>query len=188
MIAGRPRAMFTRNCNGSSNQPSTDPATVSASVAVSNRKWWAALPLAAAALVVGASVTAFVLRFGTEASAPPVVTRLQAAGTPAAESLSNPQLPQIAISHDGRTIAFVGRLPNRNAGHLRASAQRRECHPDSRERVCCVRPGVLARRHVDRLPHAPGIVQSAREWRPLDAARTIRERVRDQQPGDLMER
>jgi len=98
------------------DQPSTDPATVSASVAVSNRKWRAALPLAAAAVVVGASVTAFVLRFGTEASAPPVVTRLQAARTPAAESLSNPQLPQIAISHDGRTIAFVGRLPNQNAG------------------------------------------------------------------------
>jgi Tol biopolymer transport system component len=95
------------------DQPSADSTTTS--VAVSTRTWRTVLPVAAAALVAGAAMTALVLRFGTEASAPLAVTRLQATRTAARWNIT-PQLPQVAISRDGRTIAFVGGLPNGTSG------------------------------------------------------------------------
>ena len=94
-------------------QPATDPATTSPSVAVSTRR--TTLVVAAVSLLIGAVLAAAVLRLGTEASVPPAVTRLHASRTPAA-SIVNPGLPQVAISRDGRTIAFVGALANGTSG------------------------------------------------------------------------
>jgi len=97
-------------------QPSIAPEAAPASATRTAYGWGSVVPAAVAALIVGAVLTAVVLRFGTEPSAPPLVTRLQAARTPAASALGNPSLPQVAISPDGRTIAFAGRLPNGNNG------------------------------------------------------------------------
>jgi serine/threonine-protein kinase len=87
----------------------------SAAQAASTHPWRTALPIAVASLVLGAGITAIMLRFGTTLPAPPMVTRLQAAFTPA-RSIGNPRLPQVAISPDGSTLAFAGQLPNGSIG------------------------------------------------------------------------
>ncbi len=58
------------------------------------------------------------LQLGTQAPAPALVTRLELARGPDAPSLGNPAQPQIAISADGRTIAFATRRPGTGGGRI----------------------------------------------------------------------
>ena len=96
-------------------EQSSTPGTTAAIPATSTRRWRTALPIAVASLLLGAGITAMVRGLGTAPPAPSMVSRLQAAFTPAS-SLGNPQLPQVAISPDGSTIAFAGQLPNGSPG------------------------------------------------------------------------
>ena len=92
------------------DQPALPVGTLSASAARAAANWRRVAPAALLALVLGAVATAAVLRLGTEAQAPALVTHVEVARTPAASSGGNPQVPKIAISPDGRTMAFRGRL------------------------------------------------------------------------------
>ena len=96
------------------DQPSMDSKPVVPG-AVSGRTWRATLPVAAAALVLGAAATAIVLRPGTETPPPREVTRLEASRAPAT-SIGTSQLPQVAVSRDGRTIAFAAGTGNGTSG------------------------------------------------------------------------
>jgi Tol biopolymer transport system component/predicted Ser/Thr protein kinase len=80
--------------------------------------WRRVVPVAVASLVVGAALTAVGMGLRTETPAPARVTRLQLPRAPATSSPGNLSLGQVAISPDGRTIAFVARLPDENVNRI----------------------------------------------------------------------
>ena len=94
--------------------PETTPAAVSPSAPT----WRRVVPVAIASLVIGAALTAGGIWLRTETPAPTLVTRLHLPRTPAATSVGNTSLAQVAISPDGRTIAFAARLLNENVTRI----------------------------------------------------------------------
>ena len=94
------------------------PETTSAGVPRSAPAWRRVMPVAIASLLIGAALTAVGGWLRTETPAPALVTRLQLPRTPATSSAGNSTLPQVAISPDGRTIAFAARLPDENVNRI----------------------------------------------------------------------
>jgi eukaryotic-like serine/threonine-protein kinase len=92
--------------------------TTTVAVARTAPAWRRGVPVAVASLMVGAALTAVSIGLRTETPAPALVTRLQLPRTPATSSSGNFSLVQVAISPDGRTIAFVGRLPDENLNRI----------------------------------------------------------------------
>lgn len=91
------------------------PETAPATPATSDRSWRTVMSVAVPSLVLGAAVAAIAFRMTTKPEPPVAISRLQAARTPAT-SIGNPRLPQIAVSPDGRTIAFAGQSPDGRLG------------------------------------------------------------------------
>ena len=94
------------------------PETASAAVSRGAPAWRRVVPVAVASLVVGAALTAVGMGLRTETPAPAQVTRLQLPRTPATSSSGNFSTSQVAISPDGRTIAFIARLPDENLNRI----------------------------------------------------------------------
>lgn len=83
--------------------------------AAPDRGWRRVAVAAVAALLFGAAMTAGLLWRGVEA--PAAVTRLHLSRAPSVVWI-NPQLPQLGISRDGRTVAFAGRLPDQTDSQI----------------------------------------------------------------------
>jgi serine/threonine-protein kinase len=94
------------------------PETAAAGVSATAPAWRRVVPVEVASLVLGAALTAVGVWLRTETPAPALVTRLQLPRAPATSSSGNFSLAQVAISPDGRTIAFVARLPDENLNRI----------------------------------------------------------------------